>query len=93
MGSTDASDNNGVSNSLIRDRTVPKRGPGPPSTIVSNHIGWIEIMGLIQSPLHPGFTPKDDLINIPLLGTCCRGLQSLFVSRSVDEETRKLALQ
>ena len=47
MGSTDASDNNGVSNSLINDRKVPKRGVGPPSTIVCNHIGWIEVMGLI----------------------------------------------
>jgi len=45
-------------------------------------------MGLITSPLHPGFTPKDDFINTPLLGTCCRGLQSLFVSRGATQEER-----
>ena len=67
---------------------MPKRGDGPASTIVCNHIGWIEVMGLITSPLHPGFTPKDDFMNTPLLGTCCRGLQSLFIARGASQEKR-----
>ena len=28
-------------------RRVPKRGKGPVSTIICNHISWIEMMGLI----------------------------------------------
>ena len=55
-------------------RKIPKRGRGKPSTIVCNHICWIEVMGLIQSPLHPGFTPKMEMSKIPLVGTSCRGL-------------------
>ena len=42
-------------------KRVPKRGKGKPSTIVCNHLGFIEAMGLVASPLCPGFTPKDSL--------------------------------
>ena len=30
-----------------RRRRIPKRGKGPPSTVVCNHIGWIDVMALI----------------------------------------------
>ena len=69
-------------------RRVPKRGRGPASTIICNHIGWVDVMGLIMSPLHPGFTPKTDFINTPILGTACRGLQSLFVDRGSDKASK-----
>lgn len=72
-----------------REKRIPKRGRGPPSTVICNHIGWIDVMALIMSPLHPGFTPKDDFITTPLLGTACRGLQSLFIARGADLETKQ----
>jgi len=90
--STDYSDNNcGASptHAGIKLARIPKRGRGPPSTVVCNHIGWIEVMALIMSPLHPGFTPKSDFIDTPLLGTACRGLQSLFISRGGDDEAKQ----
>ena len=62
------------------------RGSGPVSTVVCNHLGWFDIMGLIVSPLHPGFTPKIELYNVPLLGSLALGIQSLFVDRGSDKE-------
>ena len=68
---------------------IPKRGPGRPSVIVCNHIGFIEIMNLIASPLCPGFTPKADLKHAPLMGALCGGLQSLFLNRAGTKEERE----
>ena len=71
--STDASETHHTRPETPR-RRVTKRGRGPPSTVVCNHLGWIDVIALIQSPLHPGFTPKEDLGSVPLLGDCCRAL-------------------
>jgi len=60
---------------------VPPRGPGRAAIVVCNHLGFIEILSLISSPLCPGMTPKEDLKNVPILGKLCMGLQSLFVAR------------
>merc|ERR1712060_308947 len=38
-----------------RARRVPKRGPGRCSTVICNHIGYLEILNLVSSPLQPGF--------------------------------------
>ena len=72
---------------------IPKRGRGPSSTIICNHIGWVEVMALIISPLHPGFTPSIHHKNTPLLGTACRGLQSLFIDRGSDQASRDNIVQ
>jgi len=50
--------------------------------VVCNHTGFLEILSLIASPLHPSFTPKIEFKNAKLLGPLCRGLQSLFVQRA-----------
>jgi 1-acyl-sn-glycerol-3-phosphate acyltransferase len=52
--------------------------------VVSNHVGFLEILSLIASPLHPSFTPKAELEGAPLIGALCKGLQSLFVARSSE---------
>ena len=67
---------------------MPKRGPGNPSVIVCNHHGWLEIMSLIASPVHPGFTPKEEVQSMPLLGKLTDGLQSLYISRAGTLEER-----
>ena len=63
---------------------IPIRGRGPVSTVVSNHIGWFDILALICSPMHCGFTPKIQLANAPLVSSLALGLQSLFVDRGEE---------
>ena len=62
-------------------RRVPKRGPGRPAVIVSNHQGFIDIWLMIISPLCPGFAPMAELENWLFVGMCARGLQSIFLNR------------
>ena len=57
------------------------RGMGKPSTIVSNHLGYVDVIALIMSHLHPSFAPHGGLAKMPLLGPACRGLQSIFITR------------
>ena len=72
---------------------VPKRGPGRPAIIVSNHLGFIDILTIIISPLTPGFTPKKDLEEAPFTGKLCGGLQSLFLDRGGSLEERNKVVQ
>ena len=60
--------------STLPQKRVPKRGPGRPAVIVCNHLGFIEIMAMICSPLSPGFTPKAELEALPFIGTLAVGL-------------------
>lgn len=53
----------------------------PVSVVVCNHTGFLEILALILSPIHPAFTPKAEHANSRLLGPLCRGLQCVFVQR------------
>ena len=45
---------------------VPKRGPGRSSTIVCNHIGFMEILNLVAT-MNPSFTPKEEVLKIPIV--------------------------
>jgi hypothetical protein len=47
---------------------IPKRGTGPVSTVVCNHIGYLDCAAVAMSPLHPGFTPKESLYHVPIMG-------------------------
>ena len=53
---------------------IPKRGPGKPSLVVSNHFGFVDVLTHICGPLFPGFTPKKEIINIPFGGVLTKGL-------------------
>lgn len=68
---------------------IPKRGTGPASTVICNHFSWVETLGLILSPLHPGFTPRAETAKAPLIGTGSIGLESLFIDRGADEAGRQ----
>jgi 1-acyl-sn-glycerol-3-phosphate acyltransferase len=46
----------------------------PVSMVVCNHTGFLEIMALILSPMHPSFTPKAEHKNDRILGPLCKGL-------------------
>ena len=41
-----------------------------------------------MSPLHPGFTPKSSIADLPGIGTLTKGLQSLFIDRGSDQASR-----
>ena len=58
---------------------VPKRGPGPSSTLVCNHCGWMEILNQLVSPVSPCFTPKAAVKKVPVASTISDALQSLYV--------------
>ena len=60
---------------------VPKRGKGGVSTIVSNHISFLDIMCLIVSPFVPGFVSKSVVETLPFFGTIATALQSLYIFR------------
>ena len=70
------------------DPRVPKRGPGKASAIVCNHTGFLEIFNLITSPLHPGFTPRKQLQEVPVINTLTEALGSLFIERGGTLEER-----
>ena len=76
-----STDNSSNENSPIKNdstanqkQRIPKRGLGRPSTIVSNHLGYIDVIALTLSNLTPSFAPNGGLANVPLLGPACRGL-------------------
>ena len=72
---------------------MPKRGPGNPAIVVCNHIGFVEILGIVASPLSPGFTPKKDYEEAPFMGALCGGLQSLFLNRAGTKKERDAVVQ
>lgn len=55
-------------------------------------MGWLEVLGLIVSPLHPGFVPTIGYKNAPILGPLIAGLQCVFVDRGGTEEGRAKAI-
>jgi len=59
---------------LTVDPRVSKRGPGNASIIVCNHTGWMEILALIASPVQPGFTPRIENRDVPVLNKLTEGL-------------------
>ena len=75
-----------------RLRKVPKRGPGRPAIIVSNHQGFVDIFTQIISPLSPGFCPMIEVASMPFIGILAKGLQSLFLNRGGSVEERDMAI-
>jgi hypothetical protein len=55
-------------------------------------LGWLEVLGLIVSPLHPGFVPTIGFKNAPILGPLIKGLQGVFVDRGGTDEGRARAI-
>ena len=61
---------------------VPKRGTGPASSVVSNHMGFLEGFGFVCSPLYPSFTPNAGVKKIPLGNSVPASLQCIYVNRA-----------
>ena len=73
-------------------RRVPKRGPGKCSTIVSNHVGFMEIIALICTPLNPAFAARIGVSKMPVMNKLTDGLESIYIDKS-DSVQRVKALE
>ncbi len=58
------------------------------STIVSNHIGFIEILAYIALMTPPSFTPAHHVKNFPIGDHFVRSLNSIYVDRTENKEKR-----
>lgn len=72
---------------------MPKRGPGRSSTVVCNHVGFMEICNQLCSPIFPSFTPKSQVQQIPIASGIAVALQSMYVERAGTNEERDLLVQ
>ena len=68
---------------------IPRRGPGKASTVISNHIGWFEVLALVACPLQTGFCSKDAFKTVPILSTTINGLQSIYIDRGDTAEGKE----
>lgn len=55
------------------------------STIVCNHISWLDVVVLIKH-LSPAFAPSAEFRGMPLLGTLIDFLDSIYIPRGGSEE-------
>lgn len=64
-------------------RTIKKT-----STIVSNHCSWLDALILIKY-ITPAFAPTAYFKTVPIFGTVCSMLDSIFIDRGADQEARQ----
>jgi 1-acyl-sn-glycerol-3-phosphate acyltransferase len=50
------------------------------STIVSNHVSWLDPVVLIKN-IRPAFAPSEEFRNVPLLGTLASVIDSIYIPR------------
>ena len=61
------------------------------STIVCNHISWLDPIVLIKN-IMPAFAPTSGLKDVPLLRTLIDCLDSIYIPRGGSEENKAQAL-
>ena len=61
------------------------------STIISNHISWLDPVVLIKN-IRPAFAPSAEFKNVPLLGTLIDVIDSIYIPRGGSEENKAKAL-
>jgi 1-acyl-sn-glycerol-3-phosphate acyltransferase len=76
---------------LGNDYRTTTKAPLRASTIVSNHCSWLDAVVLIKN-VRPAFAPSAEFENVPLLGTLCKTIDSIFIPRGGSEEKKALAL-
>ena len=69
----------------------PKKSPFV-STIVSNHISWMDSI-IMARVFSPSFTAKVELKTAPLLGTLGKCLNNIWMPRGRSDEAKKEALE
>lgn len=61
------------------------------STIVCNHISWLDPVVLIKE-IRPAFAPSAEFRNVPLLGSLIDAIDSIYIPRGGSEEKKAAAL-
>ena len=61
------------------------------STIVSNHMGWFEVLCLMTG-IHPAFICKKETESIPILAGLAKAVQCIFVDRAGTAEAKDAVL-
>lgn len=61
------------------------------STIVSNHVSWLDPVVLLYN-IRPAFAPSEEFRNVPLIGTLCDVIDSIYIPRGGSPERRAQAL-
>ena len=62
------------------------------SLIVSNHTGFFDIV-LNMAVNSAGFLAKDDVQNVPFIGTIAKGINCLFVKRENKEDRERIFIE
>ena len=62
------------------------------SLIVSNHTGFFDIV-LNMAVNSAGFLAKDDVQNVPFIGTIAKGINCLFVKRESKEDRERIFIE
>jgi len=63
------------------------------STIVSNHVSFMDVIIMVASDLQPAFTPSIKFKNAPLLSSAANALQSIWVARGANPEEKEQIVQ
>lgn len=66
------------------DPRVPKRGPGPVSTIISNHISFTEVWAQLCTHPQPAFAARAETTKAPILGDLSYLNNNLHINRGSD---------
>jgi 1-acyl-sn-glycerol-3-phosphate acyltransferase len=61
------------------------------STIISNHVSWLDPVVLIKN-VRPAFSPSAEFRNLPLLSNLINALDSIYIPRGGSEEKKAKAL-
>lgn len=62
------------------------------STIVCNHISWLDPVVLIKL-IRPAFAPSSEFQGVPLLCTLIDVIDSIYIPRGGDEYNKEMVLQ
>lgn len=62
------------------------------STIVSNHVSWLDPLILIYI-ITPAFAPTSYFKTVPIFSTVCAMLDSIFIDRGADEMAREKVIE
>jgi len=61
------------------------------STIVSNHVSWLDPVVMLYN-IRPAFAPSEEFKRVPLIGTLCDVIDSIYIPRGGSPEKRAQAL-
>jgi len=71
---------------------IEGRPPEPPFVLVSNHLGYVDVI-LLASRLRCVFVSKADVRSWPLVGRLCASVDTLFIQREVKRDIPRVVQQ